>query len=490
MNYAFIKAIYVILTSLGLAIVFNFLFFDKFIGVSVLIFIVIFLGAMFLLGLRERVSTKSVWWLLLPIIFFALMPSIRANEFLTFLNICGILGLLLLLTHEIHGTRVFLMRLRDYVILMTLVPLRMLGRALSTLSLVGQIHSSVKHHDIGLRVIKGVLMAVPVLIVFGVLFSQADLAFSQFVKGFVDITISERTMQYIVLFLVAFVGSLSFLSYVFNPKETQENQSAVAAEKSDGPVERGKGIEVMVFLGLISALFIVFIGFQITYLFGGESNIINAGFTYAEYARRGFFELLAAGILSLLVLLVSEKYARVESKSDKRFLIPALILIALVIIVIVSASKRLALYINAYSLTELRFYVAIFIMLLLVWFIILAFKFIKSKQEQFFAFGVLLSVIASLVAVNVINPDAFIARSNMEQYDLTGKVDMNYVARLSADAEPWKIELFKKLGGENKEMMKVKLQKEKDKLQKSSADWQSANISRVRALKLLEEQGI
>jgi hypothetical protein len=484
MNHTVPKALSIILISLGLAVTFNFLFFDKLIGISVLIFTVVLLGAVFLLGSHQQLRFQKSLWLCLPILFFALMLSIRANEFLSFLNVCAILGLLMVLAHELTGTPAFLMKLRDYFILIALVPLRMLSRAVATISVIGQIHSTVKRRDAWVRVIKGVIMAVPVLIIFGVLFSQADLAFARFLNSFVTITISERTAQYCALLLFAFVAALSFLSYIFLPKEVLKTAAPEKSEVAAPPT--GRAIEVLVFLGLIATLFLVFIGFQITYLFGGEANIVNAGFTYAEYARRGFWELLMVAMLSLVVLLASEKYAGAASKRDKLFLIPSLILIAEVIVVIASAFKRLSLYIDAYSMTTLRFYVAGFIMLLLVLFVLLAVKFIQSKREQFFTFGTLLSVITFLVAINLVNPDAFIARSNREQYDRTGKLDLVHVGNLSADAAAEKIELYKKLEGEDKEILRELLQNQKDNIQKHSVHWQSANLSRSRALKLLQ----
>lgn len=484
MDRTILRALYVILISVGLAFIFSFLFFEKLPGISIFIFAVFLLGSVTVFGLYNQISLRKTWWLALLIGFFALMPSIRANEFLTFLNLCAVLGLLMLLAHELAGTPTFIMKMRDYVVLMTVVPFRMLGRAVSTVTLIGQIHSNVKHRDVWLRIIKGVVMAMPILIVFGVLFSQADLAFSQFINRFFDITISERTIRYLVLLCFAFVAALSFLSYIFfrktvEPKAVPEQPATVA--------QTDKGIEVLVVLGLIGILFLLFIGFQITYLFGGETNIINAGFTYAEYARRGFWELLAVAILSLVVLLLAEKYARAESKKDNRFLIPALILIVEVGVVMASAFKRLSLYIDAYSMTEQRFYVAGFIVLLVVLFIILAIKFIQTKPEQFFAFCTLLSAVVFVITVNLVNPDSFIARANMEQYSRTGKIDVVYVGTLSADAEPWKIELYKKLEGEDKEVLRESLRKEKDTLQRHSGAWQSVNLSRARALKLLQE---
>ena len=487
MNSTLQKAVYVILISFGLAVMFNYLFFGKFIGISVAVFTVTLLVAVFLFGLRNQVSMKKQRWLMLLIAFFAFMPSVRANEFLTFLNVCATFGLLMLLAHDLVGTPIALMKLRDYILLVIFVPFRMFGRVISTVVTLGQIHSSVKNRDVWIRALKGSVLAVPILIIFGALFSQADLAFSQFLKGFVNVNITEFEVKYLTLLAFAFVATLSFLSYIFFPQPVQPGTSLKQEYALKSNLQSGKGIEVLVFLGLIATLFLVFIGFQVTYLFGGEANIIHAGFTYAEYARRGFWELLVVAIMSLVILLASEKYAKVESKRDIMFLIPSIVLIVEVIIVIAAAFKRLSLYIHTYGMTTLRFYVAAFIVLLLVLFIILAFKFIKCKQEQFFFFGTLISVITFLVVVNIINPDAYIMRSNIEQFNRTGKVDTTYIEELSVDATSGKIELYSKLEGDYKEDLLSSIIEDKGRLLESSLNWQSANLSRYKALNLLKD---
>ncbi len=483
------KALYVMLLALGLALVFNFLFFSKQIGISVFVFNVALLGAVFGFARHQKLSLQKSYWFALPILFFALMPAVRASGFLTFLNVVATFGLLMLLAHQLTGTPAFLMKLRDYATLAVLVPFRMLGRGLSTISKLGQIHSNVKHRDVWIRVFKGVIMAVPILIIFGALFSQADLAFSQFLGNFIHINISERSVQYLVLLFFAFLAGLSFLSYIFFPKNsvipvsTSESSNTGRPESS---IQSGRSIEVLVFLSLIAALFLLFIGFQITYLFGGQANITSWGFTYAEYARRGFFELLAVAVLSLLVLLASEQFAGTKERKDKRFLVPALVLIAEVVVVIISAFKRLSLYIDAYSLTTMRFYVAGFIILLLALFILLAVKFVQSKPENFFTFGTLLTGTAFLIVVNLINPDSFIANSNLKQYNQTGKIDAYYIASLSADATSQQIEMYDKLQGEDKKNLEGWLPNQKDRLQAQTTHWQSANLSRSRALRLLK----
>lgn len=484
MERTFLKALSIVLISLGIAIIFNSLFFDKLIGISVFIFTVILLGALFVFGSNQKLYVRKIEWLVLLIVFFALMPAIRANEFLTFLNICTLLGLLMLLAYELVGTPVFLMRLRDYLTLMILGPLRMLKRGLSTLSFLGQSHSTVKRHDAWRHIVKGAIMSLPVLFVFGLLFSQADLAFSQFIGSFFDMNISERTLQYLSLLFFAFIATTGFFSYIFFPKQAQPT---ISSELSHAPVQPGKRIEVFVFLGLISALFLLFISFQITYLFGGEANILDAGFTYAEYARRGFWELLAVAMLSLAILLACEKYTRGGSKNDKWFSIPALLMIAEVMIVIVSAFKRLSLYMDTYGMTELRFYVFAFIGLLCVLFILLAVKFIRSKPEEFFAFGTLLSALVFLIGINSANPHAYIIKTNVERYEQSRTIDFYYMGTLSSDAIPWKIELYGKLKGDDKAALRGLLEEERDRLEREKGSWQSANLSRAQALKLLSD---
>jgi hypothetical protein len=480
MNTALKKTAPIILVSLALAFIFNFLFFDKYIGVSIPIFTLLLLGCLFLLGRKDpRISLSKNWWLIVLIMFFATMPAIRDNQFLTFLNILATLGLLMVLAYQLVEIPVWLMKIHDYFSVVIVVPFRMLGGAMSSLSSLGQFHSNDKSREIALRVIKGIIMAIPVLIIFGLLFSRADLAFSQFADNLINFNISEYTISYLLILTFAFISALCFLSYIFLPKQFPIQSTEVISEKTD------RGVEIAIFLGLIAILFLVFIIFQITYLFGGEANIVNAGFTYAEYARRGFFELLAVAALSILVLLYAEKHAGLAIHSYK-FLIPSLLLIVEVALISVAAFKRLSLYIDVYGLTHLRFYVAAFIILILLLLALLAIKFINKKPEQFFTFGTLLSVSAFLIAINFANPDALITRKNIELYNSTKKLDIIYLDDLSADATTERLDLYNNLSGADKDYLQQILLMEKAKLKNKSIDWQSANLSRYQALQQLQ----
>ena len=108
---------------------------------------------------------------------------------------------------------------------------------------------------------------------------------------------------------------------------------------------------------LVDALFAAFVVLQLAYLFGGRDTLSVAGLTYADYARRGFFELVAvavlAGTLVVALDLAVARRGRARSSAASLALLgadrPSCSL---------SAFVRLRLYQDAYGWTELRFVVA------------------------------------------------------------------------------------------------------------------------------------
>jgi hypothetical protein len=478
------RALRVVLASVVLAFIFNYLFFAKTIGISVFIFVALLCAVVIFLSRQYNISLRRAWWLLPFILLFGLMPALRANEFLSVINVAAAFFLLLLLAQELIGISVPLMRFKNYIVSVIVGPLLMLQRSWQSISLVGQKSGQLSGREKSTRVIKGLLMALPVVFVLILLFAKADLAFSEFIRGIVDIDISQRTIQYLIWLFFSFFTTLGFLSFIFFPgtkKEVTEKPDEVVAHPE-------RGVEVSVFLGIIAALFALFIGFQLTYLFGGQTNIVQAGFTYAEYARRGFWELLAVGFIMLIVLLATERFAAREGKKLLTFVVPALIVIAEVIIVIASAFKRLTLYIDAYGMTEMRFYVAAFIGLILVLFILLAIKFIQARQEYFFAFGTLISLIAFVLMVDLMNPDKFVMQTNIKQFEKTGKFDILHAANLSADAEPQRSQMLDKLKGDDYTLFSAMELSNLQKLQEDNKLWQATNYSRLRGQRYLENK--
>ena len=207
-----------------------------------------------------------------------------------------------------------------------------------------------------------------------------------------------------------------------------------------------------VVVGLVDLLFLAFVRVQFEYLFGGQANISQAGFTYSEYARRGFFELVSVAVLSLGLVLGLQWLTRRRSVREGRAARTLnSLLIGLVLVILASAFQRLMLYEQAYGYTELRVLSHVFMIWLavgLVWFFVT-----QWMRPDRFAVGAFVCALGFVTTLNAINLDAFVARQNIARFHLTRKVDAWYLTTLSDDALPWVISFADSLRGKDQEIL-------------------------------------
>ncbi|MFH0890544.1 MAG: DUF4173 domain-containing protein, partial [Candidatus Liptonbacteria bacterium] len=196
---------------------------------------------------------------------------------------------------------------------------------------------------------------------------------------------------------------------------------------------------------------------------------------------------IAVAVISFLLVLTTEKYtAKKDTEHTLIFKILSTALIVQVVLIMASAFKRLLLYEEAYGFTTLRLYSHAFIVFLAVIFALLLYKIFKDKRENLFVFRVFISILIFLAAMNILNPDAFIARRNIERFNTTADLDIYYLSRLSDDAIP---ETVKILGISDENLRKGFARELYWQTQKDAplfSRWQSLNISRMSADKILE----
>jgi hypothetical protein len=198
--------------------------------------------------------------------------------------------------------------------------------------------------------------------------------------------------------------------------------------------------EVATALAALDLLFLLFVIVQFRYLFGGDALVqVTPGLTYAEYARRGFFELVFAVVLVVPVLLAADwLLERRIRRDDAVFRSLAGVQIGLVLAITASAFQRLRLYHASYGLTESRFYAMVLLMWIGAMLFWLAATVLRGRRDLF-AFGTLASGLATVGLLFVISPDAVIARANvarMASADAPVRFDVAYATSLSADAVP------------------------------------------------------
>jgi len=479
-----IKAGLIAGVSLVLGLLFDYFFYGKIPGIAFLLYVVLVIAGLFVIAnfFKKQIS-KDVFWLLVPLIFFSTMVFVRSSDFLTFLNVVASLLLLLVIAEASFGEKVKNFLVGDYIKIFFL-PFKFIRPLFQTLSNLFSLRGVNKDQKVLSQVVKGILMAIPVLFVFLLLFSSADLIFQKYVSDLISIDIQPETIFRSILVLIATLIYIGAYTYSFREKENQ------IAEQQNSKGHSVGHIESSILLGSVNVLFFIFILVQLTYLFGGESNISAQGFTYAEYARRGFFELIAVAIISLLLLLTTEKYViKKETDHALGFKILSTALVVQVIFIIASAFTRLSLYEEAYGFTTSRLYSRAFIILLVIVFCLLFYKIYKDKKENAFAFRVFISIALFLAVMNFLNPDAFIARRNIERFAITGKLDIYYLSRLSDDAIPDTINV---LGISNEDLRKSFARELYWRAQNSDSPyfskWQSFNISRMRADKILNSK--
>ncbi len=329
-------------------------------------------------------------------------------------------------------------------------------------------------------ILRGLLLAIPLLLLFGSLLASADGVFRQFISN--TFGLSFPTM----LEHAALILGFSWLAAGMLRTVTRATEPDWAdLEKSLPSISLGR-VEIATVLGSLNLMFLSFVVIQARYLFGGGALVDNTGgLTYAEYARSGFFELVAVAALVLPLLLLAHWLVRNGDQQDQRwFQALAGGQVALLFVIMGSAFYRMRLYQIEFGQTELRFYVTAFMMWLAAIFVWFLATVLRQHRERFI-FGAMVMGYVALLLLHVINPDAMIARGNLAHLARTGRYDAHYNVFLSADAVPVLVEAIHDLPGEYSQITAQQLLRRWDS--PDQADWREWNWGRWNARRIIEQ---
>ncbi|MBA2495481.1 MAG: DUF4173 domain-containing protein [Acidobacteria bacterium] len=351
-----------------------------------------------------------------------------------------------------------------------------------------------------ISVLRGLTIAIPILLVFGALFVAADAVFQGIIEKTFNIQpeIVVGHIFFISFFawIVAgylrgslienFSGDITETFLETKDKTKPQTLSVTEIKEEDAPKTEEKpkpedekkwqwqnfdnsvlpnyftlgAIETAIILGLINLLFLSFVIVQIPYLFGGMDLVQNTpDFKLADYARRGFGELVTVSALVLPILLVSHWLLRKDKPiNEKIYRVLAGIQIILLFVIMISATQRLLLLTGnlGYGLTTIRFYpmaVMVLLALVFVWF---ALTVLRGMRQQF-AWGALWLSLFMLGTLHVLSPDDFIVRTNVRLMQEGRSFDSNYVSQLSDDTVPALLEAMPTMNFEKQCVVKNKL---------------------------------
>lgn len=442
-----VKRVVAVGVVLGLAA--NILFVDDGPGLNAPLFGTAFLAALF--GLSALEGVRPRWrnaWLAAPIAGLLVMVAVRDEPLVVWLNLGLALTLSAVLVRLFQHGDLSQFGLWDYLThgLWT-------GFETTLVYPAAAVHAAGRNQGRAYStqlwaVGRGLVIALPIVLVLAGLLASADPAFSQAwweaLKALKLDNIPELIWRLIVIGAVAWL-TLGALSYALG-----RSAPPVAARTASAGLGLLGATETGVVLLAVNGLFLSFVIIQFQYFFGGDRNIEVAGLTYAEYARRGFFELIAVAVLTLGLGLTLRAITMFRSqRATTAFNLLSAALVVLTGVLLVSAFQRLWLYEDAYGFTRLRTYAHVFIIWLGVALLVFLITTLLNRPRQFIL-GALGCVLGFVLTLNVFSTDAFITRENIARgtlltestlewlsarYDARA-IDSAYLATLSDDAVP------------------------------------------------------
>lgn len=287
---------------------------------------------------------------------------------------------------------------------------------------------------------RGAALAIAGVAVFGGLFLSADRAFAQLAHELLlprDLGLLG-TRVVVLAGTAVIAGALALATPAFAELAPAPVPLRVrlGIEEPAEPL-RLRRAEWAVPLVALDLLFAAFVLVQLTVLFGGHDHVLaTAGLTYAEYARQGFFQLVAVATLVLAVVAAATRWSVRETPRDRRLLMILLgVLCALTLVVLASAMRRLGLYEQIFGYTRTRLLVEAAIVWLAGILLLVLVAGIAPRRRWLPLATVILTATVAL-GFTFSSPDARIATRNVERYERTGTIDVVYLSTLSADAVP------------------------------------------------------
>ena len=383
-------------------------------GLGLAVWMIVFAASVVYLTVvrGDRLKREQYAWLAAAVLFAGGLAwrgseALQFYDFLAMLLALAILGASLASSAVFHG--ILGKRIRDFALAFAMNARHAAGGLVLLVFRDGAVRGvgASWRGRRGAAAARAALIALPLLLVFGLLFGAADPVFeSLFSLPYFDL---GRVASHVVV--------AGFYTWVVGGwlRGALVDRSPAKTLPEAAPFTLGV-LEVTVVLGGLVALFALFVGVQIGWLFGGEEMIRSrTGLTYAQYARHGFFELVWVSLLVLPVLLGVRAVIRDDDKTAvRRHRQLGLALLALLGGIMASALGRMALYVHYYGLSVDRLCASVFMAWLAIVFAWLGVTVLRGRTRDFAA-GMTITGFVMLAGLNAVNPDALVARVNVDR---------------------------------------------------------------------------
>ncbi|MDR0853721.1 MAG: DUF4173 domain-containing protein [Clostridiales Family XIII bacterium] len=289
----------------------------------------------------------------------------------------------------------------------------------------------------------GIVISIPLLILIVTLLISADRGFEYFTSHIADYLNIEHLGQYILKFVLGIPVACYICGALYGNAHKRMTSNMSEADLAQG-IAKAHGLPragVIAPIAILNLLYVVFFSVMGSYLFSAFGGSLPTGYTYAEYARQGFFELCGVAAINLIVLAAAYLFARRSAgEYPKSLRILTAVLSGLTVLLIATAISKMLMYVETYGLSRLRVYTLWFMVLLILVFITLIVWHIKPFNA---GRPIVLIAVAFTLALFLSNSDGFIAKYNVEHYE-SGRlktIDVEMLGYMSDAVLPYLREL-------------------------------------------------
>lgn len=431
--------------SMVFALAFIILLYDAGVGLNYFLFTILMVSLLVTAMKEFEITIKrSTWLCYAGAIVLGLSTMMTANGTLQFLNIIGIMLLLdISLLYQIdHDARWDFARYAGQIWGLLFRSIASLGMPFSD-SYQYIKNTKMLKNDRTRNVLVGLCLSIPLLFIVISLLSSADMLFGSLTNNFFGAIISENIVIIVIMFLFGFLSCYCILCAYADMHDIEHN-AEMDNQKTKKKGDPTVAITIMV---LLLGVYVLFCAIQITYLFANGFFVLPQEFTFAEYARRGFFELFAVTIINILLILTCTILFR-DSKV-LRYILTGITICSY--IMIASAAYRMILYVDTYHLTFLRLLVFVFLVIdtfVLAGVIISVFR----KDFPLFRYCVLVTS-CCYIPFSLAKPDYHIANYHIGHVEKMDFEDIYFLAEeLSMDAAPVVLPLLEENATKYKEI--------------------------------------
>ena len=415
------------------------LFFSRDYGLNVILFnIPLMIFMYYLLKKNNKINNKKGLLLIIPVILLSLTYVLFNNFLFSVLNFLAIPILIVLMVMYTVNPTFRIRSIFKNIIYLFFVPFKYIARfyRVSTSKLKEKFHAS----DKVMKVIKMLLIVIPITLIIVALLSSADMVFDNLFDNFfgsifkfLKLEFFDRLLGRIFVFIILFfiIGCTSmYIIYEY------KNDEEVIVSKE-------KNRDLFTIKALLCVLNVIYIIFDFIQIKSLLLHSVSSNINYAEYARSGFFELLVVSIINLTVILFIRRYENKNNHKEFNFVkIMSVLMIFLTVIIIASSFLRMHMYESEFGYTVLRLLIFAFLITEAV-LMIPTVMYIFNRNVNIVR-SYLIIFICSYLVLNFMNIDYLIARRNVNRYYSVKDIDLDYLENFGTDNIPVLIELYNK----------------------------------------------